>query len=83
MTASLAIKTFVKTRLLKLQAEVKGLTSQNAFPILCDFFLSSSPSSCDSDNIQFSLDYKYCFHWIVSLCASDYDSDSSLIAREN
>lgn len=37
MTASLVIKTFVKTRLmLKLEAEVEGLTSQNAFPTLCN-----------------------------------------------
>lgn len=57
MTASLAIKTFVKTRLLKLEAEVEGLTSHNVFPTLCDFF-SSSASSCDSDNIQCSLDHK-------------------------
>jgi len=56
MTASLVIKTFVKIRLLKLEAEVEGLTSQNTFPTLCDFF-SSSASSCDSDNIQFSLDH--------------------------
>lgn len=56
MTASLAIKTFVKTRLLKLEAEVEGLTSHYVFPTLCDFF-SSSASSCDSDNIQFSLDH--------------------------
>ena len=56
MTASLAIKTIVKTRLLKLEAEVEGLTSHNAFSTLCDFF-SSSASSCDSDNIQFSLDH--------------------------
>ena len=54
MTASLAIKTFVKTRLLKLEAEVEELTSHNAFPTLCDF-LSSSASSCDSDNMKFSL----------------------------
>ena len=57
MTASLAIKTIVKTRLLKLEAEVEGLTSHNAFPTLCDFFFSSSASSCDSHNIQFSLDH--------------------------
>ena len=37
MSASLVIKkTFVKTRLLKLEAEVEGLTSQNAFPTLCN-----------------------------------------------
>ena len=39
MTASLAIKTFVKTRLLKLEAEVEGLTSHNVFPRLCDFLV--------------------------------------------
>ena len=31
MTASLVIKTFVKTRLLKLEVEAEGLTSQTAF----------------------------------------------------
>ena len=56
MTVSLAIKTIVKTRLLKLEAEVEGLTSHNEFSTLCDFF-SSSAASCDSDNIQFSLDH--------------------------
>ena len=43
----------VKTGLLKLEAEVEGLTSHNAFPMLCYFF-SFSASSCDSDNSVFT-----------------------------
>ena len=43
----------VKTELLKLEAEVEGLTSHNAFPMLCYFF-SFFASSCDSDSSVFT-----------------------------
>ena len=43
MTASLAIKTFVKTRLLKLEAEVEGLTIKSKCFSLAHFAISLVP----------------------------------------
>ena len=55
-TASLAIKTFSENQtVLKLEAEAEGLTSHNAFhATFCDFFNSSSASSCDFENSVFT-----------------------------
>lgn len=76
----------VKTKMSESEAEAKGQTNHNAlshvhFVIsLVLLLLPVTPST------QFSLDHKqwsrikaeseHCFHWIVKLYPSDYDSDS-------